>query len=227
MSLHELDLLLQQLEGTRTLIVYDNLYALGSLLSHHIAYYYSSKKTTYVVMFFETTHMRAKKLYEQIRNSKIREILNDVKVVKIGIRSDIPFGKLYAFIHKEGNWLKELTNTLRNINGRDVICFLGITPCIWIFGDNMKRNLLEMYEAIPEGVTTFCEIYKKTYDRNLSDFMDILHDVVLYLKRCEGFVESRDVYAIEIIQSIIGDFATATSCYYEIGEDLRLHKVEL
>ena len=92
---------------------------------------------------------------------------------------------------------------LENIDKNDLIAFFGLSLCVPIYRERAPEYFLKIYNSIPDGVTVFCPYYKNTYDTYPSDFIDLLHDIVFYIRKNEAFFE-QDVYTLEVLQGSIG-----------------------
>ena len=217
--------LLPLLNGLRILIIYDNFYTLGSLCFYAAPYYLIKGGDVYAVLYSEHVYRNAKKIYEYVSKNypMFSEILNSINVVKIGVNDDISFGKPYRFINENDNWIDHLTELMENVNEEDLIVLFGFSLLVPIYKDDAPKFFLKMYNAIPEGVTVFCPYYKKTYENYPSDFIDLLHDVVFYIRRNEAFLD-QEVYTLEILQGLVG-VLKPMSINFKIEKDFKLKRI--
>ena len=167
------------------MVIYDNFYTLGSLCFYVAPYYLVEGGNIYVVVFSENVYRNAKKVYEYALKNypMILKFISRIGVVKIGVKDENSFGGYCKFIHQYCDWIDKLVEVLNQTDGNDIISFFGLSPCTPIYKEKVPEYFLRIYNSIPEGVTVFCPYYKKTYDLYPSDFVDLLHDVVFYIRK--------------------------------------------
>jgi len=106
-------------------------------------------------------------------NRRVGKILSNSSVVKIGKFSKVPFGRLHKFISLNDNYLEILKDVLEDLRG--LILFHGFSILVL---NSDQRDLVEIFDSIPECSTLICECNKSVYS---SEF-NLFFDAVLALK---------------------------------------------
>ncbi len=206
--IESIDELVSKLESLRTRVVYDSQYPTITFVFYHFLPKFGFKNK-YVLIFSETVSRSLSKVYKSIsRNKNIAEILRDVKVIKIGKSYEVPFGELHEFISYEDieEGFVRIEQIFRKINEDDLILFFGMHLIPVIYGREILRGLMELYDAIPKDVTLLSTCPEHIYDRNLETIVRMFYDVIIRIKKeDELFRFGRDAYLIGVEQSSIPD----------------------
>ncbi len=160
--------LLKKLKNLRTLLVYENVYSLEYTLFNEILPTFKDLKTFYII-YSECANRTLKIAGESFKelNKETEKILKNCNIIKIGRNSKIPFGKLYKFITFNENYTDFLKDALENVEG--LILFYGFS--ILVLKSDVK-DLVELFDIIPEDVTLICECNKNVYRNEFSIFFD-------------------------------------------------------
>lgn len=216
--------IISKLDGLRIKIFYDSAYALRSLLFFHILPQFSFKNL-FIAVFSDTMQRRLGKTYEtMVRTSpEIAQILERANIIKIGTKNEVPFGRLYQLIPSGLTWLRTFREFLKGLGEKDLILFHGFSILPKIYGKTYVKNVLNLFESIPDGPTVIGKSSKKIYDDATIGFTNMFYDVVLEIERIEevGFEE---FYKIGVSQSIVGDVQPGFG-RFKIGRDGHLVEV--
>ncbi len=201
-----IDELVLKLENLRTRIVYDSQYPTVTFIFYHFIPKFGFKDK-YVLIFSETVSRSLDKIYRSVsRNRDIAEVLDNVKVIKIGKSYEVPFGELHEFISyddiEEG--FVRMEQIFRKMKGNDLLLFFGMHLIPVIYGKEILRGLMELYDAIPKDITLLSTCPEHIYDKNLEIIVRMFYDVIIRIKKeDELFRFGRDAYLIGVEQSAI------------------------
>jgi len=205
--MENIDDLILKLENLRTRLIYDSPYPTVSFIFFH----YLPKfhfKDKYVLIFSETISRSLEKVNRSLSrySSDIKDILKDIKVIKIGKEYEVPFGELYEFIPydevEEG--FVRVEHTFKKLKGDDLLIFFGMHLIPIIYGREILRGMMELYDAIPRDITLLSTCPEHVYDRNLETVIRMFYDIVLVIKKeDELFRFGRDTYLIGVEHSTI------------------------
>ncbi len=205
--MENIDDLILKLENLRTRLIYDSPYPTVSFIFFH----YLPKfhfKDKYVLIFSETISRSLEKVNKSLsrHSNDIKDILKDVRIIKIGKDYDVPFGELYEFIPydeiEEG--FVRVEHTFKKLKGDDLLIFFGMHLIPIIYGKEILRGMMELYDAIPRDITMLSTCPEHVYDRNLETVIRMFYDIVLVIKKeDELFRFGRDTYLIGVEHSTI------------------------
>jgi len=133
-------------------------------------------------------------------------MLKDVKIIKIGKNYDVPFGELYEFIPYDEieDGFVRIEHAFRKLKGDDLLIFFGMHLIPVIYGREILRGLMELYDAIPRDITLLSTCPEHIYDKNLEMIIRMFYDIVLRIKKeDELFRFGRDTYLIGVEHSTI------------------------
>ena len=205
--MENIDDLILKLENLRTRLIYDSPYPTVSFIFFH----YLPKfhfKDKYILIFSETISRSLEKVNRSLSrySSDIKDILKDIKVIKIGKEYEVPFGELYEFIPydevEEG--FVRVEHTFKKLKGDDLLIFFGMHLIPIIYGREILRGMMELYDAIPRDITLLSTCPEHVYDRNLETVIRMFYDIVLVIKKeDELFRFGRDTYLIGVEHSTI------------------------
>ncbi len=206
--IESIDELVSKLESLRTRVVYDSQYPTITFIFYHFLPKFRFKNK-YILIFSETVSRSLSKIYGSISRDKgIAEILRDVRVIKIGKSYEVPFGKLHEFISYEDieEGFVKIEQIFQKMDEDDLLLFFGIHLIPVIYGKEILRGLMELYDAIPKDATLLSTCPEHLYDRNLETIVRMFYDVIIRIKKeDELFRFGRDAYLIGVEQSSIPD----------------------
>ncbi len=205
--MENIDDLILKLENLRTRLIYDSPYPTVSFIFfHYIPKFHFKDK--YVLIFSETISRSLEKVNKSLSrySTDVKEILKDVRVIKIGKDYDVPFGELYEFIPydevEEG--FVRVEHTFKKLKGDDLLIFFGMHLIPVIYGREILRGMMELYDAIPRDITLLSTCPEHVYDRNLETVIRMFYDIVLVIKKeDELFRFGRDTYLVGVEHSTI------------------------
>ncbi len=204
-----------KLEGLRTLIIYDSPYAARSLIFYHILPRFESKNL-FIAVFSDTMYRRLEKTYESIAKTsqEIAKVLENAKIIKIGLKEKVSFGKLYKLINPD-LWSKGLADVVKNLGKDDILIFHGFSIIPAIYGQKAIMNLLRILDLMPEDVTLISKL-PRIYEESMINLLERFYDVVINIER-----SGEETYIIGVSQSIIMDIKPGFG-WFRIGEDGKL-----
>jgi len=218
--------LISKLESLRTLIIYDSPYVLRSMLFYDIIPYFLSKnKEIYLTIFTDTMERRLAKSYQSILkiHPEIAKLLEQVKIIKVGTKKSIYFGKLHAFITINQDWWKLLKEIAKNMSNDDVMIFHGYSTLPILWKDNMHL-MMNVIDAMPDDITLICKVHDVIHQREkMMRHMDLLYDLIIKIKK--EHLTFDDTYLIGIYESVILDIKPET-WRFKINKDGKLIKIE-
>ena len=204
-AMDTIDNLVFKLENLRTRIIYDSPYpTISFIFFHYIPKFHFKEK--YMLIFSETVCRNLEKVYRSLSKSDVGEYLKDVKIVKIGKNYDVPFGELYEFIPYDDieDGFVRIEHTFKKLKGDDLLIFFGMYLIPIIFGKEILRGMMELYDAIPRDITLLSTCPENIYDRNLETIIRMFYDIVLRIKKeDEVFRFGRDTYLVGVEHSTI------------------------
>jgi hypothetical protein len=213
----DLQQVVSRLEGLRTKLVYDSHRALRSLLFYHILPAFSSKNL-FIAVFSDTMHRRLEKTYESIakKSPEVAELIDKANVIKIGVRKETAFGKLYEFVTKESLWLGRLFGIMECLGEDDLVILYGFSLIPMMYGSKSIGSVLRLFDSLPVKLTLLVECPEESYNEEIARLTESLYDVVLRVERCDepGF---EGIYKIGVDQSIVD--AVAGYARYKIEKD--------
>ena len=223
-SNHEFDLddVVSKLEGLRTLIVYDSKYVVRTLIFGKIIPQYADKRL-FIAVYSDSMMRRLGKTYESIPDERIKRILDEAAIIKIGLNENVPFGKLHAYVNIHSEWWDDLIDELYKL-GDSFLLFHGFSLLPIVYGNEAWKYLMDIFDALPDEITFVNKISSSLYDENVKRFMERFHDVILAVRREEDFFPVGRTYWIGVEQSIIFDIKPGYARYKLVGENLQ--KVE-
>ncbi len=209
-----LDELVSSMVGLRTLIVYDSLYAVRSLLFRHIIPNLAKKWKVRTVVYSDTIYRRLKKTRDSLLklSSSSVDILKDVEIVKIGFKEN---SDSCRFIDINSNWSKKIVN---GVDQSSVLILYGFSLYYLKHGRRAMISLLKMFDRLPEDLTVIGTWPKSHYDNISGMFLEKMYDIILNLEKVDmGFDET---YSIRVDQSIVLDVKPSYG-RFKIGENGR------
>ena len=218
---HEFDLddVVSKLEGLRTLIVYDSKYVVRTLIFGKIIPQYADKRL-FIAVYSDSMMRRLGKTYESIPDERIKRILDEAAIIKVGLNENIPFGKLHAYVNIHSEWWDDLIDELYKL-GDSFLLFHGFSLLPIIYGNEAWKYLMDIFDALPDEITFVNKISSSLYDENVKRFMERFHDVILAVRREEDFFPVGKTYWIGVEQSIIFDIKPGYARYKLVGENLQ------
>ncbi len=194
----ELESLISKLDGLRTLFVYDSVYAIRSLLFNHLIPHFKYKNV-YIAIYTETMYRRL----EMFLKSYPKESLKDINIIKIGLKKETTFGKLYEFI-SETTWYRKFINTIKKLGKNDVLILHGFSILPIIEGRKGLTDIIRLLDSVDKDLTVIGKYADKLYDEKVKALLERFYDVVIRVSRFkENYFDLN--YSIEIDQSIIAD----------------------
>ncbi len=220
-SNHEFDLddVVSRLEGLRTLIVYDSKYVVRTLIFGKIIPQHADKRL-FIAVYSDSMMRRLGKTYESIPDERIKRILDDAAIIKVGLNENVPFGKLHAYVNIHSEWWDDLIDELYKL-GDSFLLFHGFSLLPIVYGNEAWKYLMDIFDALPDEITFVNKISSSLYDENVKRFMERFHDVILAVKREEDFFPVGRTYWIGVEQSIIFDIKPGYARYKLVGENLQ------
>lgn len=205
--MENIDDLILKLENLRTRLIYDTPYPTVSFIFFHFIPKFQFKDK-YILIFSETICRGLSKVHKSLSrySTDISEILSDVKIIKIGKNYEVPFGELHEFIPYEEieDGFMRIEHAFRKLKGDDLLIFFGMHLIPVIYGREILRGLMELYDAIPKDITLLSTCPEHIYDKNLESVIRMFYDIVLRIKKeDELFRFGRDAYLIGVEQSSI------------------------
>ena len=207
--------IIPHLEGRRTKIEYDTIAPMISLLFFHIVPSLSHRRLFFVV-YSDTICRRQSEIYRSIAKTseEIASILDRSYIIKIAKSGHVSFGKLYAHI-PTGNpddELSELKDILSRLDNKDLIIFRGLYMIPEIYGKDVVKGILDVFDSIPQKATVIVSC-RKSYDDAVVRLMDKLFDIIIKIKRAEEMFIDGDNYYIGVKDSIIPELKPGMSRY--------------
>ncbi len=218
---HEFDLddVVSRLEGLRTLIVYDSKYVVRTLIFGKIIPQYADKRL-FIAVYSDSMMRRLGKTYESIPDERIKRILDEAAIIKVGLNENVPFGKLHAYVNIHSEWWDDLIDELYKL-GDSFLLFHGFSLLPIVYGNEAWKYLMDIFDALPDEITFVNKISSSLYDENVKRFMERFHDVILAVRREEDFFPVGRTYWIGVEQSIIFDIKPGYARYKLVGENLQ------
>lgn len=218
---HEFDLddVVSKLEGLRTLIVYDSKYVVRTLIFGKIIPQYADKRL-FIAVYSDSMMRRLGKTYESIPDERIKRILDEAAIIKVGLNENVPFGKLHAYVNIHSEWWDDLIDELYKL-GDSFLLFHGFSLLPIVYGNEAWKYLMDIFDALPDEITFVNKISSSLYDENVKRFMERFHDVILAVRREEDFFPVGRTYWIGVEQSIIFDIKPGYARYKLVGENLQ------
>jgi len=204
-----LDDLIAKLDGLRTLVVYDSPVGIRNLLFFHIVPKFDNKNI-YVAVYSESMCRRMKKSVESLikLHPEIARKLEEVRVIKVGSKKEVPFGKLHQFIELNDKWCDELACVINTLDRDDLLIFHGFSIVQIMYERKWLIDKLNFFEKLPDDVTIVNKISREFYSGWVEGALKKLHDVVIRVEKSErGLIEGEDCYTIAVDQSIVADIA--------------------
>lgn len=218
--------IIPHLEGKRVKIEYDTIAPMISLLFFHIIPTFSHRRLFFVV-YSDTICRRQTEIYRSISRTseEITSILDRSYIIKIGKTGNVSFGTLYAHIPmgEPEVELSELEDILSRLNRRDLIVFRGLYMIPEIYGKDVVKNILDVFDSIPQKATVIVSC-RNSYEDAVTRLMDKLFDVIIKIKRAEEMFFEGDNYYIGVKDSIIPEIKPGMS-RYKISHDGYLLKM--
>jgi hypothetical protein len=212
--------IIPHLEGRRVKIEYDTIAPMISLLFFHIVPAFSHRRLFFVI-YSDTICRRQSEIYRSIAgvSDEIPSILDRSHIIKIGKRSSVSFGNLYAHIPTGDpeDELSELKDILSRLDNKDLIVFRGLYMIPEIYGKDIVKNILDIFDSIPQKATVIVSC-RNSYEDAVTRLMDKLFDVIIKIKRAEEMFFEVDNYYIGIKDSIIPELKPGVS-RYKISHD--------
>ncbi len=212
--------IIPHLEGRRTKIEYDTVAPMISLLFFHIVPAFSHRRLFFVT-YSDTICRRQSEIYRSIakKSEEITSILDRSHIIKIGKSRDVSFGNLYAHIPmgEPEDELSELKDVLSRLDNRDMVIFEGLYIIPEIYGRNIVRHILDVFDSIPQKATVIVSC-RNSYEDAVTRLMDKLFDVIIKIKRAEKMLFEVDNYYIGVKDSIIPELKPGVS-RYKISQD--------
>jgi hypothetical protein len=214
----DLEEIISKLEGLRTRVIYDSPYAMKSLLFCYILPHFSSKNL-YIAVYSDTMCRNFEKTYQSIArvSPDVAKLLDKSKVIKIGMREDIAYGKLCELIYPDSDWFEDFVNTLMKLDDDDFLLFHGFSMIPLMYGPSALRFIQKTLDSLPEDITLVVKQAKGIYDGRTESLIKAFYDVVLKVERCEEIIEFDETYEIGIDHSIIID-VRPRSGRFKVGE---------
>ena len=218
---HEFDLddVVSKLEGLRTLIVYDSKYVVRTLIFGKIIPQYADKRL-FIAVYSDSMMRRLGKTYESIPDERIKRILDEAAIIKVGLNENVPFGKLHAYVNIHSEWWDDLIDELYKL-GDSFLLFHGFSLLPIVYGNEAWKYLMDIFDALPDEITFVNKISSSLYDENVKRFMERFHDVILAVRREEDFFPVGKTYWIGVEQSIIFDIKPGYARYKLVRENLQ------
>jgi len=216
-----LDELIPNLEGLRTLVVYDSPIGIRNLLFFHVLPYFDRvNKNVYLAVYSESMCRRMRKSVESLLriHPEIAKRLEKVRIIKVGSNEEVPFGKLHIFIELNEKWCEELACVVNALGKDDLLMFHGFSIIQIMYERKWLVDKLRFFESLPQDVTILNKISREFYTGWVEGAMKKLHDVVLRVEKSErGLIEGEDSYTIAVEQSIVADIAPKIA-RFKMGE---------
>ncbi len=202
-----------KLEGLRTLVVYDSPVTARILILRHILPHYSNKNI-YLAIYSESMCRKARKSYESIikTHPESANLLNKVKIIKIGFNEEVPFGELHQFINIEEQWCEKLADILMDFSSKDIIIFHGFSLVQLLYSKDWLVRNLKFFDRIPSDITVINKISKNFYRGWVEGVLRKLHDVVIRAEKSErGLLDHEESYLIGVEESTVIDIPLSSA----------------
>ena len=186
----KLDKLIPELEGLRTRIFYDSSVVKDLILFQYILPYYCKKSTTYLMLYSEALYYKFKRraTYHMFKDPKMAEVLDNIKIIKIGYNQDCEFGELCKFIKQSTpkEEVKGIVDAISMIENKSTLILYGsIAYFMSVLGERDALKLLvDMYSMLPDDITLFGFKPLKAL-KPIDTFVSDLYDVIITIKRDE------------------------------------------
>ncbi len=186
--------IIDELENLRTRVLYDSPVVKDLIILRYILPHFSKKKDVYVVLYSEGYYYKFKRRanYLMFKDPMMAEVLDRIKVIKIGLNDECEFGDLFCFI-KQGDAEREfegLRDIIMKIKSNSVL----ILDCDFmqliagISDGNTLKRLIDLYSLMPDGITLFGFKHFSTYDRDA--IITDLYDVLITIQRDESSLDN-------------------------------------
>jgi len=192
--------LFDQLEGMRIRVLYDSRRALVELLFGELLPILHRKKKR-VNMVIHSEHALRK--IEIASRHYEPSLFRDMGIIKIGLNTNIPFGKLKNFISiKDRNLFKKLTTVLNSLDAKRTVVYLVGLYTVFYFHRNPIRKILDLFENLSPNLTVIMPQPIGVLERCFDVLLSRLFDVDLTIRKSnEDYFNER--YTVQIEQSIL------------------------
>ena len=186
------------ISGLRVRVIYDSRQALvATLFGEHPPVF---KRKNYHINFIIHSEHATRKIKILAEHHEIN--LDDVRIFKIGIKNEVPFGRLAGFIKMENeDMFEKLVEIFGGFDRQDVVFLLGFYT-IPFFHDDSIRKILNLFERIPEDITVIMPQPAGGFERSIDVILGKIFDVDLVIKRSKGDYFN-EAYTVQMEQSII------------------------
>gem|GEM_PF-1784595 len=192
------------IEGKRIAMVCDDEYCSNTLL-HYFINRFSDTKQVYLIIYSDIKCRKLKITFDSLFKIKpeFREVVDRIKIIKIGKSENIDFGELVTFVDEEEDIqeiMVRLKNTINSIDNGSLLVFLGFDLLVYLHDSNKLFRLMK--DLFTES-KTFMEIHFETAFKSL-DMASQLFDVIVKVERNREFdlFSSRRTYDVYVYYSI-------------------------
>jgi hypothetical protein len=187
----KLEDVIPELENLRTRILYDSSTVKDLIIFQHILPHYFQKSDVYIVLYSEALYYKFKKRgeYLMFKDPNMAKILDDLRIIKIGIYEDCYFGELFDFI-KQGDpeiEFESLKDVLSQLKDDDVLILYGSMAYFMatLRKEEALKKLIEIYSILPDRITLFG--FKSIHSLHENDpLISEFYDVIIRVQKDEN-----------------------------------------
>ncbi|GEM_PF-1546422 len=194
--------LLPNFEGHRVRIVYDSSLVKDLLVLQHVIPHFVSKLKTYLVLYSEALyHKYLKRVFHLLKvKPDLEDALNDLNIIKIGIKDDVAYGNLACFI-EQGELDREfesLLEYLRKIDENSVLILYGsVEYFLTGIKDKAFKRLVDLFSVLPERITLFGFRHRLGLKSLEVLLLSELYDIVVEVWRDENSLDDAFNFTVE------------------------------
>ncbi len=194
--------IIPNLEGHRVRIIYDNSLVKDLIVLQHIVPYFAPKLKTFLVLYSEALYHKYLKRVIHLLEVKpdFEEALNDLNIIKIGMREEVTYGNLVCFIEQgelEGEF-ERLLKYLKRIEENSVLILYGsVEYFLTGMKDKAFKRLIDLFSVLPEGITLFGFRHRLGLKSLEVLLLSELYDVVVEVWRDESSLDQTYNFTVE------------------------------
>ncbi len=189
-------------EGHRVRIIYDDSLVKDLIVLQHIVPYFAPKIKTYLILYSEALYYKYLKRVFHLLKAKpdLEEALNDLNIIKIGIKEEVTYGNLACFIEQgelEGEF-EHLLKYLKKIEENSVLILYGsVEYFLTGMKDEAFKRLIDLFSVLPERITLFGFRHRLGMKSLEVLLLSELYDIVVEVWRDESSLDRTYNFTVE------------------------------
>ncbi|WP_048085526.1 hypothetical protein [Archaeoglobus veneficus] len=207
----DIDGLIEFCNGKRVRIIYSvHIPALAFLFHHYLPHFIRKEKEIVFLLYSEGLARKLEVEYQAFfekmdpEKQKIKDALDNARIIKVGSNEKIPFGKLGDYIQLTDldTIMDELTTKLSNFDGNVLLVIYGLHLVSAVYGSKGVERILKLFDVLEDDLTMVSMVPSEIYPTSHHVLFQELYDIVIKISTEEEFVAfGEDTFLVGIVQS--------------------------